>query len=73
MPNCRENDKEGRGRCRRLLSALSYEERARLLDRLAKILTRAATVTKKIANTDQLSLLGLCIRHARLGGVPQHS
>ena len=52
-----------------ILSALSYEERAHLLDLLAKILTRAAEVA-----TDQPEpIAGQRIRHARLGGVPQHS
>jgi hypothetical protein len=52
-----------------ILSALSYEERAYLLDLLAKILTRAAEVA-----TDQPEpIAGQRIHHARLGGVPQHS
>jgi hypothetical protein len=52
-----------------ILSALSYEERAHLLDLLAKILTRAAEVA-----TDQPEpLAGQRIRLARLGGGPQHS
>ena len=52
-----------------ILSALSYEERAHLLDLPAKILTRAAEVA-----TDQPEpLAGQRIRPARLGGVPQHS
>jgi hypothetical protein len=52
-----------------MLSALSYEERAHLLDLLAKILTRAAEVA-----TDQPEpLAGQRIRPARVGGGPQHS
>jgi DNA-binding MarR family transcriptional regulator len=52
-----------------ILSALSYEERAHLLDLLAKILTRAA----EAAAGQPEPLAGQRIRPARLGGVPQHS
>ena len=51
-----------------ILSDLSYEERAHLLDLLAKILTRATEVA-----TNSPERLGQRIRPARLGGVPQHS
>jgi DNA-binding MarR family transcriptional regulator len=52
-----------------ILSALSYEERADLLDLLAKVLARAAEVTAQQPEP----LTGQRIRPARLGGVPQHS
>jgi hypothetical protein len=52
-----------------ILSALSYEEPAHLLDLLAKILTRAA----EVATEQPEPLAGQRIRPARLGGVPQHS
>jgi hypothetical protein len=49
-----------------ILSALSYEERAHLLDLLAKILTRAA----EVATEQPEPLAGQRIRPGRLGARP---